>query len=195
MYIRCNGIGSNLDILHCSSSFEVVRSGLDSFSNSVGLTQSRSYSNRQIWWSRRQINSLFQLTSHVGSLRTTLTFNLFIFQHLVSVKIWHVAFAARIHRGMSVKRMKQKWCVTPNTPRSASKCIILKTMTQKKDTRKRLSRCVAKRSCARTKAARKNPKPVKSIVVIVTCVTQRQGKLTWQAALLVTVLAVLFCVL
>ena len=54
-------------------------------------------------------------------------------------------------------------------------------MTQKKDIRNSLSRCVAKRSCVRTRNARKNPKPVKSIVVITTCVTQRRGELTWQA--------------
>ena len=47
LYMRCIDIGSNLDILNCSSSVDVVWSGLDSFRNSVGLTQGRSYSNRQ----------------------------------------------------------------------------------------------------------------------------------------------------
>ena len=45
--MKCNGIGWNLDILNCSSSFEVVWSCLDSFRNSMDLTQGGSYSNRK----------------------------------------------------------------------------------------------------------------------------------------------------
>ena len=107
----------------------------------------------------------------------TLTFDLFFFQHLATVKISNVTVATRTNPGMSVKRRKQQCCVTTLTTRSASKSISLKTMTQKKDIGKSLSRCVVKRACVRTKAARENPKTVKSIVVIATCVTQRQGEL------------------
>lgn len=82
---------------------------------------------------------------------------------------------------MSVKRGKYQWCAHSSTTTSASKWNTLKTMTLKKDLIKSLSRCVAGRRCVRTKNAGTKTKPVISIVAMTTCVTERQGDLTWQA--------------